>query len=198
LRGTYRGVYTILIDHPDYQRLTSNARLVLLTLRLCSQAGVAVIFRMYPAMLAEQTGLTVAEVEAALGELEKSPSAERPWIFREAGVVWVRNGLRHDPNVSVGYDKHRKAIVRAVAGLPRLGIVRKFCRYYDLGWPIDRVGKGPGNPTEGVAPPTPDSLLTTPDSRQTSTTPEGQPSLPNGYHPHGSDESSSKIEEVDL
>jgi hypothetical protein len=192
--GTYRGIFTSLIDDPDYQRLSASARLILLTLRLCSQAGVAVIFRMYPAVLAEQTGLTVDEAEAALGELEKAPSAERPWIYREGGVVWVRNGLRHDPNVSVGYDKHRKAIVRAVAGLPRLGIVRKFCRYYGLGRPIDRVAKGSRNPIEGVALPrtTPenDSRLTTTENENESTTPERRPPLPSGQQ--------ARSREVDL
>lgn len=194
MRGTYRGIFTALLDDPDYQRLSSDARLVLLTLRLCSQAGVAVIFRLYPAVVAEQTGLTVAAVERALAELEKLPSPERPWIHREGGVVWVRNGLRHDPNVSVGYDKHRTAILRAVAGLPRLSIVRKFCRYYDLGWPIERPSKGLRKAIEGVAPPTPDSLLPTPYSLPT--TPENEtearPFSPNG-HTHA-----NLHEEVDL
>jgi hypothetical protein len=179
--GTYRGVYTSLIDDPDYQRLTANARLTLLTLRLCAHAGVAVIFRLYTAVLAEQTGLAVHDVEAALGELEKSPSAERPWIYREAGVVWVRNALRHDPNVSLGHDKHRTAIVRAVAGLPRLGIVRRFCRYYGLAWPIERDGKGPRKPIDRVAPPRTTQENEDEDENEN----DGRPFSPNGIPPTG-------------
>jgi hypothetical protein len=140
-RGVYRGVYSALIDDPDYQRLTPNARLVLLTLRLCSQAGAAAIFRAYGAVVAEQTGLSVDAVEASLHELETSPSAERPWIVRDAGIVWVRNALRYDPHMGVSDPKHRAAIERVLAALPRSGIVSKFCRYYGIVSPFGRPPK---------------------------------------------------------
>ena len=78
-------------DDPDFQRLTPFARLVLVVLRLCAQAGPAVIFRYYPAVLC-QTGLSAPEFEAALEELEQ-PAPRQPWIYRESVVVWVRNGL---------------------------------------------------------------------------------------------------------
>jgi hypothetical protein len=156
-RGIYRGLYSSLIDDVDYQRLTPPARLVLLTLRLCTQAGAAAIFRVYVVLLAEQTGLEVLEVEKALSELAGSPSPEKPWIYRDGPVVWVRNGLRYDPTLRLSDEKHKKSIERAVAALPQLPIVASFCRYYQITSPFDGSGEGLGGRSEDLSPPSTES-----------------------------------------
>lgn len=152
-RGIYRGIYASLFDDPDYQHLSVEARLVLLTARLCQQAGAAAIYRAYVPVLAEQTGLSVHQVEAALGELEKSPTRERPWVFREAGLLWIRNALRFDPTLSLANPKHLTAVERALAALPRSGLVRKFCRYYKIGNPLESHAGGNRYPSVSVSPP---------------------------------------------
>ena len=152
-RGVYRGIFSSLIDDPDYQRLSSDARLTLLTLRLSAQAGAAAIFRVYMAVLAEQTGLEPRAVEKALVELASSPSPEKPWVLQEGPVVWVRNALRYDPNIRLADPKHVKSIERAVAALPRLAIVAKFCRYYRIASPFDGPGEGLPSPSEDPSPP---------------------------------------------
>jgi hypothetical protein len=185
-RGVYRGLYSSLLDDPDYQRLSANARLVLLTLRLCTQAGAAAIFRVYVVLLAEQTGLDAGEVERALGELARSPSPEQPWIFREGPICWVRNGLRYDPNLRLADLKHRKSIERAVQALPKLAIVARFCRYYEIACPFDGPGEGLGSPSEDLSLPSTESevLPEVLPEAETETERGVRASSPNGYLPH--------------
>ncbi len=185
-RGVYRGIFSSLIDDPDYQALTPNARLVLLTLRLCTQAGAAAIFRAYTAMLSEQTGLTVLDLESALAELATSPSPGKPWILREGPVIWVRNGLRYDPNIRLADEKHLKGVTRALAALPRLGIVARFCRYYKIASPLDDVAETSGGLGEDVSPPSTESEVLPETETETETETERgvRASSPNGSHAH--------------
>lgn len=141
-RGIFRGIFSHLLDDVDYQKLSSDARHVFLTLRLSVQVGPAAICRIYVSVLAEQTGLDIAVVEKALEELQISPSPEKPWVLREGPIVWVRNGLRHDPHMTVADPKHRLAVQRFISGLPNLPIVIKFCEYYGIVWPFKGPSKG--------------------------------------------------------
>jgi hypothetical protein len=200
-RGVYRGVYSCLVDDPDFQRLSPDARLVLLVMRLSSQIGAAGIFRAYTQVVAEQTGLELAQVEAALHELETSPTTDRPWIVREAGLVWIRNALRYDPNIRLGDPKHATAVNRVLAGLPRLSIVARFRRYYQIARPSKDPSGSLGRLVEDQSPPSTETETEYRDPRA-----EDRPSMsPNGHHPHGQDSSSWKgtsqdprLREVDL
>ena len=98
-RGIWRGVYSSITDHPDFQVLSPNARLVILVCRVGSSNTAASIFRYYREALGVQTGLSRDDLEAALCELEKKPNATTPWIVRDEQVLWIRNGLKHDPNL---------------------------------------------------------------------------------------------------
>ena len=140
-RGVHRGVYSSLLDHPDFQALSSSARHVFLTLRISKQAGPAAIFICYRGVVAAQTGLPIPTVERCLGELEQAG-----WLRTEGRIVWIVNGLRHDPTMRMGNAKHRAAVRRALEELPRLKIVLMYCEYYNLEWlsiampKLDRVG----------------------------------------------------------
>lgn len=133
-RGVHRGVYSSLVDSPEFQSLTPHARLVFLTARVCKQTGPAAIFVCYREVLARQTGLKVRQVEEALRELE-----DTGWIRCEGLVVWLVNGLRYDPTMRLANPKHRKAVLRALEELPRTGIVVSFCEYYRLEWLPDSL-----------------------------------------------------------
>ena len=128
-RGVYRGIHSALLDDPDYQHLSADARLVLLTARLCKDAGAAVIFRYYSEVLCRQTGLPRRRLEVVLAELAKAD-----WLYTDAAasVLWVRNGLRHDPQVRMSDPKHRKAVDRQLDGLPRTPLVARFCKHYGI------------------------------------------------------------------
>lgn len=135
-RGVYRGVYSSLPDDPDFQALPAHARLLFYTLRCCAQAGPAAIFRYYPELVMIQAGLTARQLEAAFVALESpQPSGGDPWVYREGVLVWVRNGLRHDPHVTLANPKHRKSVEMAVQALPKQSIVSTYCKYYDLAYP---------------------------------------------------------------
>ena len=131
-RGIYRGVYSSLFDDPDFQHLTPEARLALLVVRQCKQAGAAAIFRFYPAVLVAQTGLAMKTLDRALGQL-----VANGWIEREDCIIWVRNGLRYDPHVHMSNPKHFAGVQKHLQELPRLPIILRFCDYYSLPYPFD-------------------------------------------------------------
>jgi hypothetical protein len=136
-RGTYRGIYSSLPDDPDFQQLTPQARLVFYTLRCCAAAGLGCIFRYYLDLVAAQSGLPANQVRRALSELQAAD-----WIRIEEPILWIRNGLRYSPNISLADEKHRKAIQWAIAALPHREIVLTFCEYYDLPRPFPRPSVG--------------------------------------------------------
>lgn len=126
-RGVYRGIFSALLDDPDFQALSPAARHTLLTLRLCSQNTAASIFRHYPEVTQAQTGYTVDILGTALEELERTG-----WIQRESGILWIRNGLKYDPSIRMNNTRHLENIRRAILGLPKSGLVARFCKYYNL------------------------------------------------------------------
>lgn len=140
-RGEYRAIHVVLVDGPDYQALTPEAKLLLLTLKLSLgpyQIGVV------PALggtLMERTGLTAGQVAAGLTALQSAG-----WVAIERSVVWVIRGLEFEPSLAPNNKLHRAGLAAYVAGLPRLPIVARFAaRYGDqwgLGYPSDSHANG--------------------------------------------------------
>jgi uncharacterized phage protein (TIGR02220 family) len=133
-RGVYRGLYSVLFDDPDYQQLSAHARLVLLTVRLCRDAGPAAIFEFSTDRLMRQTCLTRREVTTALTELHQAD-----WIDLDASLIWVRNGLRYDPVIRTSNPLHVRAVTHWLAGLPKRPIVLRFCDHYHLPYPFESL-----------------------------------------------------------
>jgi len=119
--------------------------------------------------LARQTGLSRRRLEAALETL-----ARENWAYTDGVVLWVRNGLRHDPQVRLSDAKHRKAVEKQLDGLPHSSLVAKFCTYYQIARAFDgppetipalalregegegdryREGEGEGGGSGGCTPP---------------------------------------------
>jgi len=132
-RGLWRGIYVSMTSHPDYVGLSPHARLTILTLRLGGQSTLPGIGRVYMDALLAETGLTRRQLKAALDELERKPSAKTPWIVRDGALLWVRNALRFDPNLTFANPNHVLGVLRAVAALPRSSVVvQRFLEYYGL------------------------------------------------------------------
>lgn len=145
-RGEYRAIRRVLLDGPDFQKLSERARWIFVALKL--NLGPSGIDVFYPdalaAQLTAQTGASTRAIGDAMGELERAG-----WIAREANVLWLIGHLDNDPHVKASDSKHRKSIVRHVGGLPRLSIVRKFVSAHpdffpasdgpssSLGWAFD-------------------------------------------------------------
>lgn len=134
-RGRYGGVFAAILDDPDYLALSPPARLCLQTMKVSFRpAGIEILL---PAVLAEQTGYTEDQVRAALDEL-----AETDWIRTapmprsQRLVVWIRNGLKHEPFMKLTNKKHREGVEKHLRGLPRLAIVNEFAAYYELESPF--------------------------------------------------------------
>jgi hypothetical protein len=135
LAGRYRVVPTALWESTDFQRLSPTARLVLLALKTGSTSSFAGIGLVYGEGLQRETGLTPAEIEGALAELEKRPTPSTSWIVRSGPVIWVRHQLRSDPVVEKSGGKpnpdQQKGVSRHVGALPQDNIaVLRFLRHY--------------------------------------------------------------------
>src|SRR5947208_2221908 len=102
------GSKAFFFRRPDIQKLSPQARPVLLTLRPGPQTNAAGIFSCYTEVLVHQTGLARETVERALEELQRAS-----WISRDGLVIWVRNALRDDPLMRLADVKHRIAVLRA-------------------------------------------------------------------------------------
>jgi hypothetical protein len=142
-RGEYRSIPLALIDGPDFQRLPERARWVFVALKLnLGPVGIGV---WYPAelvaRLSAQSGASAAGVQDALMTLEREG-----WIQREGNVLWIVKQLEFDPHVKLANPKHRKMVQTVVGGLPRLAIVGRFIRYYELWFRAD--GEPHGSPSE--------------------------------------------------
>lgn len=149
--GMWRGIYCAIVDHPDFRILTPNERLVLFTLRVSPANNMAGIFLYYPQELEAQVGLDAQAVADALAGLEAKPSRKRPWIVRDDRVVWIRNALRHDPNVNLKNDNHVKSLLKIVAALPQSAeVVKKFRRYYSEISLRDHTKDHPRDPSKTI------------------------------------------------
>lgn len=145
-RGEYRAIRRVLLDGPDFQKLSERARWIFVVLKI--NLGPAGIDVFYPealvAQLAAQSGAPAEGVRAAMDELEA-----HGWVAREANVVWIKGQLKNDPHVKQADKKHCKAIQRHVSGLPRLAIVAAFMLEH-RGWFRDDT-RPDGGPPEGLA-----------------------------------------------
>jgi len=154
-RGIYRSVHSSLLDDPDWQTLSPNARLVFITLRVCRDASIAGIFRFYRSMLIDQTGLSEDEVNDALDELA---AGDKPWalVDRQSRVVWLRNALRFDPVINLSNARHTLGVIDNLRCLPKSPLIPLFVEYYGLQVPpdiqamIDEIG-----PDFALEPPAP-------------------------------------------
>lgn len=140
-RGEYRSIRTVLIDGPDFQRLTPAARLTFLCVKLNLGPWGIAVFRGAVSALAEQTGYDEPQVSRALAELEAAG-----WIRRDRNVVWVVNGVTHEPAFSHRDEKHRKALHAHLATLPRLPIVMAFVEHHPEWFPNGINGDAPTRP----------------------------------------------------
>lgn len=120
-RGEYRPIYEALVDGPQFQRLSSEARFVFFAIKLKSGAAGIRLIPGLRAALVEWTGLPEVRVEAALAELQ-----EQEWIELEASVVWIVRGLEFEPSMDPSNVKQRTYLRRYCDTLPSRAIVARF------------------------------------------------------------------------
>lgn len=125
-RGEYTSIHTALADDPGFLELSPTAKLIVYTLKLIlGPSGIDVVRRL-EVQLEALTGSPAIAIREAIQELTPH------WIQVEGSVVWLRNGLWFNPNLSLDNAKHRASVVNHAKGLPPLKIVASFAEYYDL------------------------------------------------------------------
>jgi len=131
-RKGYRSTYEALRDDPDFQELSPLAQAIFHTIKL--SLGVYGINVFYPSTLREyHRRASEAEIAAAIEELEApKPSGALGWILHSRHVWWLRNGLRHEPALSLENRNHRIGAFRHAASLPERKIAAQFVDYYSL------------------------------------------------------------------
>lgn len=129
-RGSFRAIYCALVDGPDFQAFSPGAKLVFYTLKMTlGPSGIDVVPALV-ATLVERTGADTAQIEKALAQLEAAG-----WVKRERNVIWIVDGLKHEPSFSLVNQNHRQKVRTHLDGLPRLAILDDFRRYYGIAAP---------------------------------------------------------------
>ncbi len=136
LRGDYRTINASFWDDPDVQaELTPEARLAFAVLRTCQSYGLAGIFRYYLATFRAQAGLTVERGwsdNQALGLFTELERAGYLAHDAERSVVWIIDGLRWDPHVSLAHARQRAGVLAQLRSLPRTRLLLPFLDRYNL------------------------------------------------------------------
>lgn len=131
-----------MADDPEFKALGPDTKLCIYTAKLIlGPSGIDVV-RCFTMQMQDLTGLEEERLVPALNE-----ALAGNWIAVQGDVVWLRNGLKFNPNFTLGNPKHRTAIERHVSGLPKCEIVNAYAVYYGLPVPHS------GIPTEWVSIP---------------------------------------------
>lgn len=149
--GSYRSKYDAIWKDLDYRRLSPIAKTVLDLLK--SELGRYGIDVCDTDAFHKLVNCTPAEITAALDELERpKPGKPRGWIVRDEHMIWIVNGLRFEPSITLGNPNHWSGARKFADELPSLPIVQLFLAYYGLdGTPPAIASRGPKEPK--VSPP---------------------------------------------
>jgi hypothetical protein len=137
--------------------VSANGKLLYFYFAMGPFSSFAGIGRVSVDTTASDTGLSRAEIETALAELQKRPTPSRSFIVcdRERNIVWVRDYLKDDParekDPDIRNETHRKGIENTLGDLPRDSpAVRKFRSYYHFTrhTPTGGPAGGTGGPAE--------------------------------------------------
>ncbi len=133
-RGEYRSLSVVLMDGPDFRKLSKDARLTLFIAKLSlGVSGIAAMSGLYGQM-SDRTGIDYPQQRDAWQELQ-----EGGWAYYDGMVAWLVRGLELEPNYITSNHNHRLGIQRHVASLPRTALVGSFVGRY-AEWFLDSQG----------------------------------------------------------
>lgn len=140
-RGPYRSTYTVILTEPAFiTGLTADEKLTWWTLKHWPEGNLAHIFTVYMEPLIARTSLEGERLATALVGLETKGWARAD---AECQLIWLVNGLKWAPEITLSNEKHRTGILKVLVSLPRSPLVEQFCEYYELpfpnGYPSHRV-----------------------------------------------------------
>lgn len=124
--GQYRTITCAILDHPLYQALSSEAKLLVYTLKLT--LGLSGIDKLYPGGLEHLTGFDSPMLASSEQEL-----MDIGWLERDDVTYWLVEALAHENLVAKKNANHRKSILRHLRGLPSPPLANAFAsRYPDV------------------------------------------------------------------
>ena len=127
MASKYQTLYQKITSDFDFKKFSSIAQLVFYTLKFCKENNAANIFEFFIETLPKRNNLSLKDNEKGIKELVNSG-----WIVVEGDIVWIVNGLRHNPSFKTNNDKHRKALSTCLGDMPQCGILKAFIGYYEL------------------------------------------------------------------
>lgn len=143
-KGTYRSIYSAIWEDPEFQSFGPDMMLVFLSLRTGRECNFPCIFPFYLGTLSERMKLPQEKIDAAFNAL-----IEAGWIAYERPILWIRKGLRNDPNFVPQNSKQIYGISNILNSLPKLDIVKEFATYYQIPSGSDaRIDAPPGQGKE--------------------------------------------------
>jgi hypothetical protein len=129
-RGLYRSIYCSIWSDAEFKKFSPEEKLVFLNLRTSPLTNILAMYPFYVEAIEQQTGLSREVIVRALDSL-----SIKGWIQIEEGVVWIKKGLRFDPQISLQNENHRIAVRKAILNLPKLQIVADFINFYGIDMP---------------------------------------------------------------
>jgi hypothetical protein len=152
----YGVISSALVHDPAWITLSAHAKVIYVTCIGFDGCTLAGIFRYHDvAVLVRYSGLSLAETESALAELEKKPTPETSFIVRDSEVLWLRRYLNQHSGLSKANLTHQTAIRNTVNALPAdSDVVRKFRKYYKSWWhgPLTGPRRAVDGPSTGRTP----------------------------------------------
>lgn len=151
-RGEYRPIYAALLDGPEYQKLSGDARQLLVILKIkLGAVGIGCVPSFENACV-YWAARRLREVRKALAELQ-----EQGWIEVEENVVWLVRGFEFEPSFEPSNINQRKYVQRTLDALPNLPIVQRWKARYAAWVPEGYVPP----PSKGLPDPLRSSTTTT-------------------------------------
>lgn len=126
----YRGIQESVVPALQRDNVTPEGRLIFYTLKL--MLGPIGMDYALLGRIARATGLTRQQVNDGLSDLQA-----KGWVLREdvdpdEPLLWIRNGLKHDPNIVISNPKHRPMVVSQLLPIIDCGLKRAFVEHYGL------------------------------------------------------------------
>lgn len=145
-KGQYGAIYVRLYEDLNFLRLSFPARDLLRYLLTCPGRNIANIFILNREQVTRHIGLKSRQIDRYLEELLSIPTdlpnpPYHPWIAYEIPIIWVINGLKHEPGISLDNPKHKEAVQKIIDSLPKREILYKFLTYYGYEIP-NNIGIG--------------------------------------------------------
>ena len=138
--GEYRPILKSIHGDKRFNSLCSEGRHLFYALKVELGASGIEFIPAYREHFREITDLTRPRIDKGFTDLQEKGFLE---IEEEGRILWLRDGLKEDPNMSTGNANQRISILKHLRDLPEFPIIREFAKYYSLPDPfgyLDELG----------------------------------------------------------